>query len=133
MTKKAILLVVLSLALSARAYAGAGSVTVTCNVSDPANVITGSATVSLCSTADCTGEMVSCQIPAVACDSSGLSGPTQTTTECRTKFKARGLFYFLTFQEGIETDSITNTKALGGHGFSTSVGNMDGSVAIVVK
>lgn len=109
-------------------------ITLSCDVSAGADVITGSATVTLCDSASplCSGATVACA--PVACDSSGATAPISVTVPCdSTTFKVDAFYATIgasDYSVDPNTDALTligtggsdlPPTALGGKGYSLSV------------
>ena len=102
-------------------------ITVACDVAGGTDVITGTATVTLCSSIDltlpisqqCVGDIYVC--PTVNCDSSAAN--TSMTISCPTSFKVKGLIATVGYTDGTTTESTTKISTLGGKGFFTLYGD----------
>jgi hypothetical protein len=58
-------------------------ITLSCDVTSGTDVITGTATVTLCDTPNCSGgTQVACLANPISCDSSGVSAPISITMPC---------------------------------------------------
>jgi hypothetical protein len=125
-------------------------ITLSCNVSAGTDVITGTATVTLCDSAIplCSGATVACA--PVACDSSGANGvPISVTVPCDATTFRVGAFHEVAGASDFSVDPSTGvltpigtggsdvTITLGGKGYSipviTNPGSVNDTVVFTIK
>ena len=136
MTKKVLVfscLLGLIASLPANASPTNKKITLTC--SSAANVITGTATVTVCDAAPvvCTGQTYLCG--SVSCDSSGSSTNPTNTIACSAPFRVDGVSYNVSYVDSNGSSGlITGSTVLpNGSGYSVTTGAGSDTVTLKIK